>query len=71
MKDEWRHSQMLPPDGSEDRLDGFISLGILAFVVGAPLIYFGPQLAAIEAWIIDVYRIIDSWVSPIRELVFG
>ena len=71
MKDDWSHIQLLPPDGSEDWPDGFVSLAILAFVVVAPLICFGPQLAAIEAWIIDVYRTIDSWVSPIREFVFG
>jgi len=52
MKDDWRtnHNQLPPPEGSEDRPDGFISIAILAFVVVAPLIYFGPQLGAVEAW---------------------
>jgi hypothetical protein len=71
VKDEWRHSQLPPPNGSEDRPDGFISLAILVFAVVAPLLYFGPQLAVIEIWLIDVYRAIDGWVSPIREFVFG
>lgn len=71
MRDERPHTQLPPPDGSEDRPDGFISLAILAFVVVGPLIYFGPQLNMIEAWLINVYRMIDSWVAPIRELLLG
>lgn len=71
MRDERPHTQLPPPGGSEDRPDGFISLVILAFAVVGPLIYFGPQLGAIEAWLIDGYRMIDSWAAPIRELVFG
>ena len=71
MRDERPHTQLPPPDGSEDRPDGFISLAILAFALIAPLIYFGPELGMIEAWLIDIYRTIDSWAAPIRELVFG
>ncbi len=71
MGDERPHNPLPPPDGSEDRPDGFISLAILAFALVAPLIYVGPQLGVIEAWLIDVYRSIDSWVAPIRELAFG
>ncbi|MFH1344007.1 MAG: hypothetical protein ABIL01_22825 [Pseudomonadota bacterium] len=71
MRDERRHTQLPPPDGSDDRPDGFISLAILAFILVAPLIYFAPELGVIEAWLIDVYRRIDSWAAPIRELVFG
>ena len=71
MRDERPHTQLPPPDGSEDRPDGFISLAILAFALIAPLVYFGPQLGKIEAWLIDVFRMIDSWAAPIRELVFG
>lgn len=71
MNDELRHNQLPPSDGSEDRPDGFVSLAILAFVVVAPLIYFGPELGAIEAWFVDVYRMIDGWVAPIREFVVG
>lgn len=44
---------------------------LLAFVVVAPLIYFGPQLRAVEAWFVDVYRAIDSWVTPVRNCCSG
>lgn len=71
MTDERPHTQLPPPDGSEDRPDGFISLAILAFALVGPLIYFGPQLGVIEAWLIDIYRMIDSGVAPIREFAFG
>ena len=71
MKDERPHTQLLPPDGSEDRPDGFISLAILAFALVAPLIYFGPQLGAVENWFVDMFWTIDSWVAPIREFVLG
>lgn len=71
MKDERPHTQLLPPDGSEDRPDGFISLAVLAFALVAPLIYFGPQLGAVEGWLVDHYRAIESWMSPIREFVLG
>jgi hypothetical protein len=50
----------------ENRPDGFTSIAILAFVVVVPLIYFGPQLGAVEAWFVAIYRAIDGWVAPIR-----
>jgi hypothetical protein len=71
MKDDWRNNQLPPPEGLEDRPDGFISVAILAFIILGPLIYFGPQLGAFEAWLVDVYRIVDSWVAPVRDFVFG
>jgi hypothetical protein len=71
MKNDWRNDQLPPPEGSEDRPDGFISIAIVAFAIVAPLIYFGPQLGSIEAWILDLYRMADRWMAPIRELVFG
>lgn len=71
MPNDWRNNQLPPPEGSEDRPDGFISLAILAFVIVAPLVYFGPQLGAVEAWFVDIYLAIDSWVAPIREMFFG
>jgi len=71
MKTEWRNNQLPPPEGTEDRPDGFISIAVLAFVLVAPLIYFGPQLGAVEAWLADIIRTIDGWIGPIRELVFG
>ena len=71
MKNDWRNHQLPPPEGSEDRPDGFVSIAIVVFAIVAPLIYFGPQLGSIEAWIVDLYRMADRWVAPIRELVFG
>lgn len=71
MKNDWRNNQLPPPEGSEDRPDGFISIAILAFAIVAPLIYFGPQLGTIEAWIVNLYHTADRWAAPIRELVLG
>ncbi len=71
MKSDWRNHQLPPPEGSEDRPDGFISIVILTFAIVAPLIYFGPQLGAVEAWFLDLYRTVDSWVAPIKEFVLS
>jgi len=71
MKNDWRNNQLPPPDGTEDRPDGFISIAILMFALFGPLIYFGPQLGTVEAWFVDAYRMIDGWVAPLRDLVFG
>ncbi|BCH20795.1 hypothetical protein [Mesorhizobium sp. L-8-3] len=71
MRDDWRFQQLPPPEGSEDRPDGFVAIAILAFVVVGFLIYFGPQLGAVETWFVDMYRTIESWVAPIREFVLG
>lgn len=71
MRDDWRFQQLSPPDGSEDRPDGFVAIAILTCVVVGPLIYFGPQLGAVETWFVDMYLTIESWVAPIREFVFG
>lgn len=71
MKDDWRNNQLPPPEGLEDRPDGFISVAILAFIILGPLIYFGPQLGAFEAWLVDVYRIVDIWMAPVRDFVLG
>lgn len=71
MKSDWRNNQLPPPEGSEDRPDGFISIAILVFVIVAPFIYFGPELGSVEAWIVDLYRAADRWVAPIRELVLS
>lgn len=71
MKNDWRNTQLPPPEGLEDRPDGFISVAILAFMIVAPLIYFGPQLGAVEDWFVDIYRTVDGWVESIRDLFFG
>lgn len=70
--DNWPYKYGPPPDDLPEHDSGWPgSWLLLAFMLVAPLIYFGPQLGAIETWLIDVYRIIDGWVAPIRELVFG
>lgn len=71
MKDDHRHNQLPPPEGLEDRPDGFISVVILAFIVLGPLIYFGPQLGTLEARLVDFYRLVDSWMAPVRDFVLG
>jgi hypothetical protein len=71
MKSDWRNNQLPPPEGSEDRPDGFISIAILAFAIVAPLVYFGPQLGTVEARIVDLYQTADRWVAPIREFMLG
>jgi len=71
MKSDRRNDQLPPLEGSEDRPDGFISVAILAFVIVVPLIYFGPQLGAVEAWFVDLYLTVDGWVTPVRELFVG
>jgi len=32
MKNDWRNDQLPPPEGSEDRPDGFISIAILVLI---------------------------------------
>lgn len=71
MKDDRHRNQLPPPEGLEDRPDGFISVAILAFIILGPLIYFGPQLGAFEAWLVDVYRMVDSWMAPVRDYLLG
>ena len=73
MKDEWwsTHNQLPPPEYSNDQPDGFVSLAILAFVIVSPLIYFGPQIGAVEDWFISIYRVVESWVDPVREFFFS
>jgi hypothetical protein len=50
MKSDWRANQFHAPHDQEDKPDGFVSVAILVFAVAAPLIYFGPQLGAVEGW---------------------
>jgi hypothetical protein len=71
MKNDWRNDLLPPPEGSEDRPDGFLPIAILIFAIMAPLIYFGPQIGSVEAWIIDLYHAADRWMALIRELVLG
>jgi hypothetical protein len=71
MKQEWHVNPVPPPDEPAERRDGFTSFAIIVFVVLGPLIYFGPQLGAAEAWLMDAYSAIDRWVAPIRQFVLG
>lgn len=59
MRSDWRNDQLPPPEDSEDRPDGFISIAILTFAIVAPFINFGPQLGAVEAWFLGD-RLISS-----------
>lgn len=70
--DNWPYKYGPPPEELPDSDDGWPGTWLLlAFLLIAPLIYFGPQLGAVEAWFADIYRMIDGWIVPIRELVFG
>jgi hypothetical protein len=69
MKQEWHVNPVPPPDEPAERRDGFTFFVIIVFVVLGPLIYFGPQLGAAEAWLMDAYSAIDRWVAPIRQFV--
>lgn len=70
--DNWAYKYGPPPDDLPEKDTGWPGTWLLlAFMVIAPLIYFGSELGSIEAWIVDLYRMADRWVAPIRELVFG
>lgn len=71
MMNDWQVNQLPPPEGSENRPDELSSVAMLGFVIIAPLIYFAPQLGAVEAWFVDIYLTVDGWVAPIRELFLG
>lgn len=71
MKQEWHVNPVPPPDEPAERRDGFASFAIIVFVILRPLIYLGPQLGAAEAWLMDACSVIDRWVAPIRQFVFG
>lgn len=71
-QDNWPYEHGPPPEELPEGDSGWpASWLIVAFFVVAPLIYFGPQLGAVEAWLIDFYRMVDQWVVPIRELFQG
>lgn len=60
------------PEGSDDKSPDLISnYLLLAFVVVGPLIYFGPQLRMIEAWIVMAYGTLEGWLIPIRDWFLG
>lgn len=48
MRSDWHNDQLPPPEDSEDRPNGFISIAILGFAIVAPFIYFGPNLEQLK-----------------------
>ncbi len=72
MKRHWDINPLRPSEGSDDKEpDPISAFLLLAFVVVAPLIYFGPQLRTIEAWIVKAYSTVEGWLVPIREWFIG
>ena len=72
MKRHWDINPLPPPEGSEYQgLDSISAYLLLAFVVVGPLIYFGPQLRMIEAWIVKAYSTVEGWLIPIRDWAVG
>jgi hypothetical protein len=71
MKHHWHIDPLPPPEESRDSPEGFFSLALLVFVIIGPLIYFGPKLRVVEAWMADTYRLFEHWLSPIRDMFIG
>jgi hypothetical protein len=72
MKRHWDINPLRPPEGSDDSAPDAISdYLLLAFVVVGPLIYFGPQLRTIEAWLVKAYSAVEGWLIPIRDWFLG
>ncbi|MDI6028977.1 hypothetical protein QBK99_22650 [Corticibacterium sp. UT-5YL-CI-8] len=70
--DNWPYRYGPPPDELPENDHGWPgSWLLLGFLLIAPLIYFGPQFASVETWIVDLYHAADRWMAPIRELVWG
>jgi hypothetical protein len=67
MKHEnWAYKYGPPPE------DGWPASWLtLAFVVVGPLVYFGPESRALEAWLFAAYRTIESWILPFRDWLLG
>lgn len=71
MKQHWHINPLPPPEERSDSGNGFDTFLLIAFVIIAPLIYFGPQLGEVEIWFVNAYSAIEVWVAPIREIIFG
>jgi hypothetical protein len=70
--DNWAYKNGPPPEELPEHDSGWPGTWLLlAFFVIAPLIYFGPQLGAVETWLVDLYHVIEGWVAPIRDMFFG
>jgi hypothetical protein len=71
VKQHWQIAPVPPPDDSTAGLDGFVSFALLAFGILAPLIYFGAELRAVEAWIIEIYSVVENGLSHLRGVIIG
>jgi len=72
MKLHWDINPLPPPEGSNDQgLDSISAYLLLAFVVVGPMIYFGPQLRTIEAWVVNAYSTVEGCLIPIRDWFLG
>lgn len=72
MEGNW-HFRYGPPQGERPARDDDwpASYAFLAFSIIGPLIYFGPELRMVEAWIVDFYRMAETWLLPIRDWFLG
>jgi len=71
MKQHWHVKPLAPPDESSDRPDGFVDLALWALIVIGPMIYFGHQLGAVETWLLDAYKSLETLLLPIRDWLLG
>ncbi|TGS85158.1 MAG: hypothetical protein E5V74_03215 [Mesorhizobium sp.] len=71
MRQHWHIKPLPPPDDSADRPDGFVGFALLALIVIGPLILFGHELGAMETWLVDVYKAVESWLLPVRDWFLG
>ena len=71
MRPHWHVKPLLSPDDSSDRPDGFVGFALLVLIVIGPLILFGHQLGVLETWFGDVYKIVESWLLPVRDWLLG
>lgn len=72
MKQHWHINPLPPPKGSDgDHPNGTSMYLLLAFVVIGPLIYFGPELRAVETWIVSTYSTVEGWLLPIWDWLLG
>ncbi|MCO5066808.1 MAG: hypothetical protein M9924_20755 [Rhizobiaceae bacterium] len=70
--DNWAYKYGPPPEELSEKDSRWPGTWLLlAFLVIAPLIYFGPELGAVEAWLVGLYRTVDSWIAPIRDFVLS
>ena len=71
MKQHWHVRPLPPPDDSYSRPDGFVTFALSALLVIGPLIYFGPQLGAAERWLLNIVRLVETSLVPLRDWLFS